>query len=97
MVYEGQLVNLTTQFACLECGEHANNMLPNSSAFIRYVCRNEKCDMSSVVVTIEKCSNSVFSVFPIYVIDGKPAWPKCELTNFKGETVWPKKEQPSDV
>jgi hypothetical protein len=41
-------------------------------------------------VTIEKCSNSIFSVDPPYIIDGKPAWPKIDvLTDIDGKIVWP--------
>jgi len=96
MLYEGQLV-LSDRVCCISCGEPTHNMLPPSSAFIRYGCRSEKCDMNGVCVTIEKCSNSIFSLDPHFVIDGEYAWPKYELVNLKGDTVWPKKETPKDV
>jgi hypothetical protein len=89
MIYEGQSVGLN-RTVCLNCGKATSNFFPPSSAFIRYQCNDADCDMKEVMITIEKCSNIVFNVNPIYTIDGKPAWPKVELVDRDGKTVWPK-------
>lgn len=93
MIVEGSL--LANRTVCLSCGTGLNNKLPNSSAFIRYSCDNQECEMRGVLVTIEKCSNTVFSVYPPFVIDGKPAWPKAtELTDVDGNVIYPKPDPP---
>jgi hypothetical protein len=83
---------------CPECGKPNVNILPPSSAFIRLVCDNNECDARGVVVTIEKCSNIVFSVYPPFIIDGKYAWPKVsEFTDVDGKVIWPLPDPPSQT
>ena len=96
MIVEGSL--LANRTVCLNCGMGLYNKLPNSSAFIRYSCNNQECEMRCVLVTIEKCSNAVFSVYPPFVIDGKPAWPKAtELTDVDGNVIWPLPDPPAQT
>ena len=96
MIVEGSL--LANRTVCLNCGMGLYNKLPNSSAFIRYSCDNQECETRGVVVTIEKCSNTVFSVYPPFVINGKYAWPKVtEFTDVDGNVIWPTPDPPSQT
>ena len=92
MIYENQQIS-SNKIACLECGNAVTNYLPSSSAFMRYACQNDDCDMKGVAVTIEKCSNIVFSTNPPYSFEGKPAWPEMRLVDRDNKVVWPKAER----
>ena len=96
MIYEGQ--SLAAGTVCQNCGNRANNILPHTSAFVRYLCQSKDCDARGVVVTIEKCSNTIFSIYPPFTIDGKPAWPKAtEFIDFDGNVIWPLPDPPSQT
>ena len=96
MIYEGQSLAVGT--VCQNCGNRADNKLPHTSAFIRYSCQSKDCEARGVLVTIEKCSNTVFSVYPPFIIDGKYAWPKvAEFTDVDGKVIWPLPDPPAQT
>ena len=96
MICEGSL--LSNRTSCLSCGTSVYNKLPNSSAFTRYSCDNKECEDYGVLVTIEKCSNTVFNIYPPFIIGGKRAFPKVlEFTDADGKVIWPLPDPPEQT